>query len=61
MYYTGINPYTKKPVFIPKGEERTRQKGYFFWYKKENREVFGKKDKAGSVKPRKKSSGRQRF
>ncbi|MFN8207904.1 MAG: YgiQ family radical SAM protein [Bacteroidales bacterium] len=40
MYYTGINPYTKKPVYIPKGEERLRQKQYFFWYKPENREVF---------------------
>ncbi|MDR1056408.1 MAG: YgiQ family radical SAM protein [Prevotellaceae bacterium] len=36
MYYTGIDPYTLKKVFIPKTkEQKQRQQSYFFWYKKE--------------------------
>lgn len=35
MYYTGINPYTKKKVYVARStEEKRKQKGYFFWYKK---------------------------
>jgi radical SAM superfamily enzyme YgiQ (UPF0313 family) len=35
MYYTGINPYTGKKVFVARTiDEKRRQKGYFFWYKK---------------------------
>jgi hypothetical protein len=26
MYYTGIDPFTGKPVHVPKGEERSFQK-----------------------------------
>lgn len=38
MYYTGIHPYTKKAVFVPKTvEEKRLQKLLFFWYKKENK------------------------
>lgn len=40
MYYTGINPYTMKPVFVARTrEEKQAQNRYFFWWKKptENR------------------------
>ena len=31
MFYTGMNPYTKKPVFVARSqEEKRRQKSYFF-------------------------------
>lgn len=36
MFYTGINPYTMKPVFVAKSkQDKQRQKDYFFWYKKQ--------------------------
>jgi len=39
MYYTGINPYTSEPVYIPGNEdERRNQRKFFFWYKPENRD-----------------------
>lgn len=35
MFYTGINPYTMKPVFVAKSkQDKQKQKDYFFWYKK---------------------------
>jgi len=35
IYYTGLNPYTLKPVFTAKTkEEKLRQREKFFWYKK---------------------------
>lgn len=38
MYYTGINPYTGKPVYSAKDKmEKQAQKRFFFWYKKEER------------------------
>jgi uncharacterized radical SAM protein YgiQ len=34
IYYTGIDPYTGKKVFVArKPEDKKRQKDYFFWYK----------------------------
>jgi radical SAM superfamily enzyme YgiQ (UPF0313 family) len=38
MYYTGLDPYTLKPVYVAKtsGHKHDQQK-FFFWYKKENR------------------------
>jgi uncharacterized radical SAM protein YgiQ len=37
IYYTGINPYTGKEVFVPRSrEERSVQKRYFFWYRKDD-------------------------
>jgi len=36
MYYTGLNPYTLKPVFVARTkEEKQNQQRYFFWYKPE--------------------------
>lgn len=38
MYYTGLDPYTMQPVYIPqKKEERLLQRKFLFWYKPENR------------------------
>ena len=37
IYYTGVHPYTLKPVKTPRTtEEKRNQNKYFFWYKKEN-------------------------
>lgn len=37
IYYTGLHPYTLKPVFTPKTKaERKGQHLFFFWYKREN-------------------------
>ena len=34
MFYTGINPYTGKPVYVARTpEEKKQQNRYFFWYK----------------------------
>jgi hypothetical protein len=36
MYYTGIDPYTGKKIFVARNiEEKRKQKEYFFWYKKD--------------------------
>ena len=35
MFYTGINPYTREPVFVARTpQEKKQQNQYFFWYKK---------------------------
>ena len=39
IYYTGVHPYTLKPVKTVKTkEEKLNQNRYFFWYKRENKE-----------------------
>ena len=39
IYYSGVHPYTLKPVKTPKTkEEKLSQNRFFFWYKKENKE-----------------------
>jgi len=36
MYYSGINPYTSKKVFVARTkDEKLSQRKFFFWYKKE--------------------------
>jgi uncharacterized radical SAM protein YgiQ len=38
MYYTGLDPYTMKPVYVAKTrEQKLDQQRFFFWYKPENR------------------------
>lgn len=38
-YYTGVHPYTLKPIYSAKTkEEKQAQRKYFFWYLPENRE-----------------------
>jgi uncharacterized radical SAM protein YgiQ len=39
IYYTGVHPYTLKPVHTVKTkEEKQNQNKYFFWYKRENQD-----------------------
>jgi uncharacterized radical SAM protein YgiQ len=41
MYYSGINPYTLEKVYIPRTKEnKLLQQMFFFWYKKENRQLI---------------------
>ena len=43
MYYTGLNPYTGKPVFVPKTkEEKAMQRALLQYYRLENRELVRK-------------------
>jgi uncharacterized radical SAM protein YgiQ len=43
IYYTGMDPYTGKKVYVArKPEEKKRQKEYFFWHKNENRSFLKK-------------------
>lgn len=38
MYYTGLNPYTLKKIYIARTrEDKLSQRKYFFWYKKEHK------------------------
>ncbi|MEO0896501.1 MAG: YgiQ family radical SAM protein [Bacteroidota bacterium] len=44
IYYTGVHPYTLKPVYTAKSKaERLAQHLFFFWYKPENKQMI--KDK----------------
>jgi len=44
MFYTGVDPYTLKKVYTAKSNlEKQNQNLYFFWYKKENREIIRKR------------------
>lgn len=41
IYYTGIHPYTLKPVYTAKSEKQKRnQHLFFFWYKRENYQII---------------------
>ena len=44
IYYTGVHPYTLRPVYTAKTkEEKKKQHQFFFWYKKENYQSIKKK------------------
>jgi radical SAM superfamily enzyme YgiQ (UPF0313 family) len=39
IYYSGVHPYTLKPIKTVKTkEEKLNQNRFFFWYKRENRD-----------------------
>ena len=67
IYYTGIHPYTLKPVYTAKTkEEKKRQHLFFFWYKKENYQAIkskllslGRNDLIDKLLGRKKDAGKQ--
>jgi uncharacterized radical SAM protein YgiQ len=41
IYYSGVHPYTLKPVFTAKSkDEKLEQRKYFFWYKPEYRKAI---------------------
>lgn len=43
IYYSGVHPYTLKPVSVVKTkEEKLNQNRFFFWYKRENRDWIRK-------------------
>jgi hypothetical protein len=36
IYYTGVDPYTGKNIYVAKSvEEKRKQKDLFFWHKKD--------------------------
>lgn len=44
IYYTGVHPYTLKPIYTAKSEgERKAQHQFFFWYKPENQQRIREK------------------
>jgi uncharacterized radical SAM protein YgiQ len=44
IYYTGVHPYTLKPIKTVKSkQEKLDQNKFFFWYKKENQDWIRKK------------------
>ncbi len=49
MYYTGLNPYTLKPVYTARSpKEKLSQRAFFFWYQKENQAFI--RDKLSGLK-----------
>ena len=43
MFYTGLDPYTLEPVYVPrKYEEKKLQRALLQYYKKENRDLVEK-------------------
>jgi uncharacterized radical SAM protein YgiQ len=41
IYYSGVHPYTLKPIETVKDkEEKLNQRRFFFWYKRENRDYI---------------------
>lgn len=41
IYYTGLHPYTLKPVYTAKSkQEKQNQHLFFFWYKRENQRMI---------------------
>jgi radical SAM superfamily enzyme YgiQ (UPF0313 family) len=59
MYYTGIDPYTGKKVYVARSvEDKKKQKEYFFWYNQDK----GNKGHNGVTKDqRRKGATAQRF
>ncbi|MFO8001142.1 MAG: YgiQ family radical SAM protein [Marinilabilia sp.] len=49
MYYTGLDPYSLKEVYVPRSrDEKQNQRQYFFWYKPDVRKELEKRlKKAG--------------
>lgn len=38
MFYTGLNPYTMKPVYVARSQQdKKRQRDYFFWWKNDHK------------------------
>jgi radical SAM superfamily enzyme YgiQ (UPF0313 family) len=41
IYYTGLHPYTLKPVYTPKNtDDKLAQRKFFFWYQQEYRSAI---------------------
>jgi hypothetical protein len=40
MFYTGLDPYTEKPIFVPKSkEEKAQQRALLQYFRPENRQI----------------------
>jgi hypothetical protein len=40
MFYTGLDPYTEKPIFVPKTkEEKAQQRALLQYFRPENRQI----------------------
>ena len=47
MFYTGINPYTREPIYVARTpEDKKQQNQYFFWYKPDNQKSQIKNQKS---------------
>ena len=70
IYYTGVHPYTLRPVYTAKSpKEKRAQHLFFFWYKQENRgrirarlEQLGRNDMADKLlaQPQKEKPGKKK-
>ena len=44
IYYTGLHPYTLRPVYTAKSKkDKKNQHLFFFWYKRENHRIIREK------------------
>lgn len=67
IYYSGIDPYTGKEVYVARNkQDKQRQLSYFFWYKSDNKtgrqftsKQFSFKDKGRKTYPKKGKSKSQ--
>jgi len=56
IFYTGIDPYTGKPVFVERSKEgKLKQRENFFWYKKSPAKRF-ESGKRGNIPYRKRKA-----
>ncbi|MFA5648693.1 MAG: YgiQ family radical SAM protein [Bacteroidales bacterium] len=56
IFFTGVDPYTNKPVFVERSKEgKIEQRDNFFWYKKpESKVALPKKGKQNTITSKKK-------
>lgn len=53
IFYTGVDPYTGKPVFVERTKEgKLKQREHFFWYKKPGKPMASSRGKYSSNKRR---------
>lgn len=53
IFYTGVDPYTGKPVFVERTKEgKLKQREHFFWYKKPGKPTASSRGKYSSNKRR---------
>jgi uncharacterized radical SAM protein YgiQ len=58
LYYTGVDPYSGKKVYVARDiEEKRKQKQYFFWYRQDNRHKGSTVERHKSLKDNKKIRG----
>ncbi len=61
IYYTGINPYTRQPIFTAKSkDEKLAQKDKFFWYEKDHKPKTAPQQSAKNSSYNKPKPGKRR-